>query len=187
MPEVAHPPAAEIPEAVLSGWRTEVGHRAEEDFAKILTSQLGVEEVSPEEVDKPEVAETLHKEQRIALARATARQDFEQGIDFFLFNPLAGHWIRMDFSVSGDPRVHTEKRAREKHQGIRFLPLAKGTVDQAHRGGYEALGRVHNAVTELLVRDTLESAQKGELELSPRRREVLEKKLQSLQTGGTIH
>ena len=186
MPEVASP-AAEIPEAMLSGWRTEIGHRAEEDLLMVLTSKLGVEEVSPEEVDKPEVVETLQKEQKIAIARATARQDFEEGIDFFLFNPLAGHWIRIDFSISGDPRVHAEKKEREKHQGIRFLPIPKRTVDLATRGGYEAMGQIHNAMTSLMIEDTLESAQKGELAISPNRREALEKKLQSLQTRETIH
>ncbi len=186
MPEVT-PPVAEIPEAVLSGWRTEVGHRAEEDLSKILTSKLGVEEVSPDEVEKKEVAESLQKEQKVAIARATARQDFEEGIDFFLFNPLAGHWIRIDFSVSGDPRVHAEKREREERRGIRFLPIPKRTIDLAARGGYEALGQVHNAVTSLMIEDTLESAQKGELQLTPSRREALEKKLQSLQSRETIH
>jgi|GEM_PF-4226171 len=186
MPETA-PPIAEIPEAVLSGWRTEVGHRAEEDLTRILTSKLGVAEVSPAEVEKPETTETLKKEQKIALARATARQDFEEGVDFFLFNPLAARWIRIDFSVSQDPQIHAEKRAREKREGIRFLPLPKRTVDLAARGGYEALGQIHNAVMSLIIEDTLDAAQKGELQLSPRRREVLENKLQDLQGGEVVH
>lgn len=186
MPETA-PPPDQIPEAVLSGWRTEVGHRAEEDLLQIMTSKLGAKELSPEEIMKPEVIETLQSEQKVAIARATARQDFEEGIDFLLFNPLAGHLIRLDLSISGDPRVHAEKREREKTRGIRFLPIPKRTVDLAAKGGYEALEQVNRAFTSLMIEDALESARKGELSLTPSRRETLEKNLQKLQSGEKIH
>src|SRR3970040_1434624 len=151
--------AGGIPEEVLSGWRSEYGHKAEENFETTL-GKLGVEPLKGE--PEPARAEKMIAEGRIAAMRSSPKEDFEKGIDFKIFNPLTGRLVPVDISVSKDPTVHTKKREREKTEGIRFLPLSARTLELAARGGERDLREIWQSVNRLLLSDALEQARSGE-------------------------
>jgi len=169
-----------VPEEVLSGWRTEYGHRAEENFGVSL-SKLGAEELK--EDPPPQKSEELTAEGRIAFRRASAKEDFDEGIDFHLFNPLTGRMTPVDISVSKNPAVHAGKREREREGGPLFLPLNARDLENASRGSERAGEEVWRSVNVLLLEDALRQSRSGEVPISPPKMALIEQKLQKLQGG----
>jgi len=166
-----------IPEEVLAGWRSEYGHKAEENFETAL-GKLGVEPLK--EKPDPAQAEKLVAEGRIAAMRSSPKEDFEKGIDFHLFNPLTGKLVPVDISVSKDPTVHAKKRDRERTEGIRFLPLSAGTLERATRGGERDLREIWQSVNVLLLSDALDQARSGEVQIPEAKLARIEQKLDAL-------
>uniref|UniRef100_A0A832E0P8 Uncharacterized protein n=1 Tax=candidate division WWE3 bacterium TaxID=2053526 RepID=A0A832E0P8_UNCKA len=170
---------AGIPEEVLSGWRSEYGHKAEENFENVLVNKLGMESLKKE--PDPAKVEKMVAEGRIAVMRASPREDFEKGVDFHIFNPLTGKMVPVDVSVSNDPAVHAEKRNREITTGIRFLPLSARTVDLAVRGGERDLQEIWQGVNRLLLWDALDQARRGKVQIPQAKLAGIERKLAELQ------
>jgi hypothetical protein len=170
--------AGGIPEEVLSGWRSEYGHKAEENFEAVLVGKLGVEPLK-EEPSEAKAGE-LAKKGKIAVMRASPKEDFEKGIDFHLFNPLTGKTVSVDISVSKDPTVHMKKREREKTEGVRFLPLSARTLELAARGGERDLREIWQSVNRLLLSDALDQARSGEIQIPQERLAGIERKLAEL-------
>lgn len=166
-----------IPEEVLSGWRSESGHKAEEDFGTVLGS-LGVETLK--EAPSPAQAKKLVAEGRIAAMRSSPKEDFEEGIDFYFFNPLTGKLVPVDISVSKDPEVHARKRAREREEGIRFLPLSARTLERARRGGERDQEEIWQSVNALLLSDALDRARRGEVQIPEAQLARIERRLGTL-------
>lgn len=154
---------ATIPEEVYSGWRSEYGHKIEEKVETVLVEKLGVGPLKEE--PNQEKADELVAKGQIAIMRASAKEDFEEGIDFQIFNPLTGKLVPVDISVSKDPKVHAEKRNREINEGIRFLPLSAKTVELAARGGERDLKEIWQSVNALLLADALDQARRGEVQI----------------------
>lgn len=166
-----------IPEEVLSGWRSEYGHKAEESFETVL-EKLGIEPLK--EKPDPAKAEKLVAEGRIAMMRSSPKEDFEEGIDFHLFNPLTGKLVPVDISVSKDPVVHAKKRDREKTEGILFLPLSARTLELATRGGERDLKEIWQSVNVLLLSDALDQARSGEVQIPQANLARIEQRLDAL-------
>ncbi len=166
-----------VPEEVLAGWRSEVGHRAEENFES-ATGKLGMEILK----EKPDAqkAERLVKEGRIAVLRATPTEDFEKGIDFHIFNPLTGKLVPLDISISNNSEVHAKKRERERREGIRFLPFSGRSLELASRGSERDLEELGRSVNVLLLEDALEQARKGQLQFPQTKVERIERRLQEM-------
>jgi hypothetical protein len=177
MPESPTPESA-IPEEVLSGWRTEFGHQAEEKFQVTLKS-MGVEVIDkkPDE----EKSKKLVSEGRVAVLRASAKEDFEEGIDFHFFNPLTGKLTPVDVSVSKDPSVHVRKREKEKSSGIRFLPLNARALNLASKGSERDQTEIWHGVNTLLLEDALHQARSGKAKIPQPQVDQIERKLGELQ------
>lgn len=171
-------PESGIPEEVLAGWRIESGHKSEEDFETFLTKQ-GVEELDKDPA--PEKAKELVEKGRIAFRRATAKEDFEKGIDFHFFNPLTGGMVTVDISTSGDPKIHAKKREKERQGGPRFLPLKTLDLTLAARGAERNGNEIWRSVNVLLLEDALDQARSGEIGISQPQVAQIERKLEKLQ------
>ncbi|MEX0587519.1 MAG: hypothetical protein WD159_02080 [Patescibacteria group bacterium] len=167
-----------ISEEVYAGWRSESGHKAEENFEASLKN-LGVE-ILKEDPD-PKKAEKLTTEGRIAVRRSSAKEDFEEGIDFHLFNPLIGKTVPVDISVSKDPAVHAEKRNRELRTGVRFLPLSARNLELGARGSERDIQEVWRSVNTLLLQDALDQSRRGEVSIPASQVAKIEQKLADLQ------
>ena len=170
---------AGIPEEVLAGWRSEYGHEIEEKFEDVLVDKLGVESLKEE--PSQEKADEMAAKGQIAVMRASAKEDFEEGIDFKFFNPLTGKMVPVDVSVSKDPVVHAEKRNREIETGVRFLPLSARTVDLAARGSERDLQDIWRSVNRLLLSDALDQARSGEVRIPEAKLAGIERRLAELQ------
>ena len=167
-----------ISEEVLSGWRSEYGHKIEEKFEDVLVDKLGVESLK-EEPDQEKADEMATKGQ-IAVMRASAKEDFEEGIDFKLFNPLTAKMVPVDISVSKDPVVHAEKRNREIKTGVRFLPLSAKTVELASRGSERDLEEIWQSVNALFLSDALDQSRSGKIQITQAKLAGIERKLAEL-------
>ena len=165
---------AGIPEEVLSGWRNEYGHKAEENFETAL-GKLGVETVQGDPDSRK--SDKLVSEGKIAARRSSAKEDFEKGIDFHIFNPLTGRMVLVDISVSKDPAVHAGKRNRELREGIRFLPLSARNLELASRGSERDLQEVWRNVNTLLLSDALDLARRGKVQIPEAQLARIEQKL----------
>ncbi|MDP1710481.1 MAG: hypothetical protein Q8L46_00865 [candidate division WWE3 bacterium] len=166
-----------IPEEVLSGWRSEYGHKAEESFETVL-EKLGVEPLK--EKPDPTKAEKLVAEGRIAAMRSSPKEDFEKGIDFHFFNPLTGKLVPVDISVSKDPTIHASKRERDRNEGVRFLPLSARTLELARMGGERDLKEIWQSVNVLLLSDALDQAKSGEVQIPQAKLARIEQRLDAL-------
>lgn len=133
------------------------------------------------EEPNPQKSEKLVSEGKVALRRSSAKEDFEKGIDFHLFNPLTGRMVPVDISVSKDPDVHAEKRNRELKEGVRFLPLSARNLELAARGSERGLQEVWRSVNTLLLSDALDQARRGKVQINPAKLAGIERKLAELQ------
>ena len=173
-----------IPEEVYAGWRetespyAESGHKAEENLLSVMEKE-GVEILK--EKPNAQKAEELVKGGRIAVMRASAREDFEEGIDFHFFNPLTGKLVSVDMSVSNDPDVHAEKREREREGGPRFLPLKARELELASRGSERDMNNIWRSVNALLLMDALNQARSGEVKIPEPQLARIERRLSELQ------
>ena len=147
-----------------------------------VLDRLGVENLK-KDPDRDQ-AEKLVREGRIAFRRASAKEDFDEGIDFHLFNPLTGKMVSVDMSVSNNPAVHAKKREREREGGPRFLPLKARNLENASRGAERSIGEVWQGVNVLLLEDALQQAQSGEVSIPEPQMAMIERKLQKLRESG---
>ena len=153
---------AGISEEAVAGHRTEYGHKAEENFENVL-ERLGVEPL--EENLSQEDADKMVAESRVAARRTSEEEDSEEGIDFYIFNPLTGRIFPVDISVSNDIKVQQKKSEKERKEGIRFLPLSARTLELASRGGDRDLKEIRQSVSALLRSDALDQARSGEVQI----------------------
>ena len=172
-----NPAEAGIPEEVCAGWRNESGHKSEENFETAL-GKLGVETVQGDPDSRK--SDKLVSEGKIAARRSSAKEDFEKGIDFHIFNPLTGRMVPVDISVSKDPAVHAHNPHPQLKEGIRFLPLSARNLELASRGSERDLQEVWRNVNTLLLSDALDLARRGKVQIPQERLTGIERKLAEL-------
>ena len=162
---------AGIPEEVLAGWRSEYGHKSEEDFQTFL-GKMGVEILK--EMPGAQKTKELFEEERIGVMRLSPKDDFEKGFDLYLFGPLTGQPVPVDMSVSTDPAVHTKKREAERQGGPRFLPLKARVLELAAHGSERDRKAILLSVKELLRDDALDQFQRKGVRIPETRRVLIE-------------
>ena len=173
--------SSEVPESKLESWRTEVGHEAENKVVEVLVGRLGMEPVSSAVMEDPRVKQRL-KDKGGGVVRTSAKEDFERGVDFHLFNAITSEWIPVDLTISSDPEVHAKKRARERETGVKVLALPKRTVDLASLGSEREIQKIDDRFVSLVIEDTLEQHEKGRFPLTPRQVDSLRSKLEARQS-----
>jgi hypothetical protein len=166
---------AGIPEEVYAGWRVESGHQAEENFLTAM-GNLNVEILQrlPDEAKSKKLVET----ERIAVMRTSGKEDFEEGIDFYIFSPYTGEMVPVDLSTAVDRDVRNRKQEKEEEGGPRFLSLGYRELQLAaqskgFRKGEEAsrdLDRVWRGVNILLFNEAIDQARRGHELVMPRER-----------------
>lgn len=130
-----------VSEARLESWRSEEGHRAEEKVFAVLTKGAGWEPVEIRNRSLEEIAASFTGE-RIGIARAPGRWDWERGIDHVIFIERTA--VPVDQSISRDADVHAQKLDREKRGGPAFVPLENRTVNLAYRGSVRDIEEVRD-------------------------------------------
>ena len=138
------------PRTATESWRMqEAGLESENIFYQILIDKFGVETVDPSQVGK--------ELNRAALARATEKQDTEEGIDFFMYitpkesGTTAGVWIPFDFTTAKDSEIIEEKRRKEQERGIKILNIRAYVLKQANLGSTKDLQIVADSVTSAVA------------------------------------
>ena len=116
------------------------GHQAE-DFLLLAVQHIGIRVVSRSLVN-------TNPGCPYALARASEREDWDEGTDFWLFIQTVG-WVRLDLTTARRPEILAKKRARTD---VCTLCVNYRTLEQASRGCLKDLTVLYT-IFESLVKE----------------------------------